>query len=122
MLGHGGSSAGSHLADPTFPIPSHCAVIILFQSVPVHQLSRLALKELNFLSQRNSRGMENPCDALKFRTEERIQCTQSNKVKYTSRTDFLLALPVPLEAAVNEAEVTAWQEKKARLEAEKKHP
>ena len=31
------------LADPTSPIPSHCAVIILFQSVPVHQLSRLAL-------------------------------------------------------------------------------
>ena len=43
MLGHGGSSAGSYLADPTSPIPSHCAVIILFQSVPVHQLSRLAL-------------------------------------------------------------------------------
>ena len=32
MLGHGGSSAGSYLADPTSPIPSHCAVIILFQS------------------------------------------------------------------------------------------
>ena len=24
MLGHGGSSAGSYLADPTSPIPSHC--------------------------------------------------------------------------------------------------
>ena len=35
---HGGSSAGSYLADPTSPIPSHCAVIILFQSVAVHQL------------------------------------------------------------------------------------
>ena len=43
MLGHGGSSAGSYLADPTSPIPSHCAVIILFQSVAVHQLSWLAL-------------------------------------------------------------------------------
>ena len=43
MLGHGGSSAGSYLADPVSPIPSHCAVIILFRSVPVHQLSRLAL-------------------------------------------------------------------------------
>ena len=36
--GMGGSSAGSYLADPTSPIPSHCAVIILFQSVAVHQL------------------------------------------------------------------------------------
>ena len=34
MLGQGGSSAGSYLVDPTSPIPSHCAVIILFQSVP----------------------------------------------------------------------------------------
>ena len=38
MLGHGGSSAGSYLADPTSPIPSHCAVITLFQSVSVHQV------------------------------------------------------------------------------------
>ena len=29
----------SVLADPTSPIPSHCSVIILFQSVAVHQLS-----------------------------------------------------------------------------------
>ena len=29
MFGHGGSSNGSYLDDPTFPIPSHCAVIIL---------------------------------------------------------------------------------------------
>ena len=47
MLGHGGSSAGSYLADPTSPIPLHCTVIILFQSVAVHQLSWLALYEVN---------------------------------------------------------------------------
>ena len=35
MLGHGGSCAGSYLADPTSPIPSHCAVIILFQSASI---------------------------------------------------------------------------------------
>ena len=28
MVGHGGSSAGSYLADPTCPIPSHCASIV----------------------------------------------------------------------------------------------
>ena len=32
MVRHGGSSASSYLADPTSPIPSHCAVIILFKS------------------------------------------------------------------------------------------
>ena len=34
MVGHGGSSAGSCLADPTSPILSHCAVITVFKSVP----------------------------------------------------------------------------------------
>ena len=29
MVGHGGSSASSYLADPTSPIPSHCAVMRL---------------------------------------------------------------------------------------------
>ena len=47
MAGHGESSASSYLADPTSPIPSHCAVITLFKNVPVHQLSWLALWELN---------------------------------------------------------------------------
>ena len=42
-----GSSAGSYLADPTSPISSHCAVIILFNSGPVHQLSWLALLRVN---------------------------------------------------------------------------
>ena len=31
MVRYGGSSAGSYLADPTSPIPSHCAVTILFK-------------------------------------------------------------------------------------------
>ena len=34
MLGHGGSSAGSYLADPTSPIPSHCAVITPVSKCP----------------------------------------------------------------------------------------
>ena len=43
MVERGGSSAGSYLANPTSPMPSHYAAIILFKSVPVHQLSWLAL-------------------------------------------------------------------------------
>ena len=50
MVEHGGSSAGSYLADPTSPIPSHCAVSILFKSVPVHQLSWLALLRVKYPS------------------------------------------------------------------------
>ena len=29
MVGHGASSAGSYLADPTSPIPSHCASTVV---------------------------------------------------------------------------------------------
>ena len=35
MVGHGGSSAGSYLADPTSPIPSHCASIVMTSTVRV---------------------------------------------------------------------------------------
>ena len=35
MVGHGGSSAGSYLADPTSPILSHCASIVATSTVRV---------------------------------------------------------------------------------------
>ena len=37
MVGHGGSSAGSYLADPTTsPIPSHCASIVMTGTLRVN--------------------------------------------------------------------------------------
>ena len=35
MVGHGGSSAGSYLTDPTSPIPSHCASIAVTSTLRV---------------------------------------------------------------------------------------
>ena len=35
MVGHGGSSAGSYLADPTSPIPSHSASIVMTSTLRV---------------------------------------------------------------------------------------
>ena len=35
MVGHGGSSASSYLADPTSPIPSHCASTVATSTVRV---------------------------------------------------------------------------------------
>ena len=37
MVGHGGSSASSYLADPTSPIPSHCASIVVTSTVRVKE-------------------------------------------------------------------------------------
>ena len=39
MVGHGGSSAGSYLADPTSPIPSHCASIVATSTLRVNQIN-----------------------------------------------------------------------------------
>ena len=36
MVGQGGSSAGSCLADPTSPIPSHCASIVATSTLRVN--------------------------------------------------------------------------------------
>ena len=40
MVGHGGSSAGSYLTDPTSPIPSHCASIVATSTLRVKYIDR----------------------------------------------------------------------------------
>ncbi|XP_077509583.1 ubiquitin specific protease 5 isoform X1 [Amblyomma americanum] len=67
------------------------------------------------LVERNCRNELNPADCFKFEVEERIQCTESKKVRYTQRTDWLLALPVPLHCATNKQEVDAYESKKEEL-------
>ena len=49
MVQHGGSSAGSYLTNPASSIPSHCAVIVFFESVPMHQFLWLVLLRANIL-------------------------------------------------------------------------
>jgi len=50
-----------------------------------------------------------PTIAFKFQLEERIECQISKKVKYSSKVDNILSLPVPLESASNQNEVKAYQ-------------
>ena len=57
------------------------------------------------LFERNSHNRDNPASCFKFKIEERVQCTSSDKVKYSHRADNLLALNIPLEAAINKEEV-----------------
>ena len=46
MVGHGGSSAGSYLADPTSPIHSHCASIVATSTLRVNLLQVLCTEGL----------------------------------------------------------------------------
>lgn len=66
---------------------------------------------------RHSRHQTNPTDCFKFQVEERYQCSRSNKVKYTYRTEYLLPLPIPVETAVNKDEVAAYETLKSETEA-----
>ena len=47
MVGHGGSSAGSYLADTTSPIPSHCASIVATSTIRVNMNLKLRLSVLS---------------------------------------------------------------------------
>ena len=48
MVEHGGSSSGSHLADPTSPIPSHCASIVATSTLRVKGPSMSGFTDSNF--------------------------------------------------------------------------
>ena len=48
---------------------------------------------------------------FEYTAEERLLCTQSNKVKYSEAKSTLLSLMVPLDAAVNAAEVKDYEER-----------
>lgn len=56
---------------------------------------------MSFLLQRNSAGSENPSDVFRFLVEERVQCCQTRRVRYTQRVDYCIQLPAPIEAATN---------------------
>lgn len=58
------------------------------------------------LLERHNHNRGNPGECFKFQVEEKVQCSTSKKVKYTHRADNLLALNIPLEAAINKDEVS----------------
>lgn len=67
---------------------------------------------------RQSRSNPKTIDCFKYKVEEKVKCVASGKVRYTYRTDYLFGVPVPLEAATNKVEVSAYEAKKAQLEAQ----
>ncbi|NXI07990.1 UBP13 hydrolase, partial [Irena cyanogastra] len=69
------------------------------------------------LVERNPVGSENPSDVFRFLVEERTQCCQSGKVRYTDRVDYIMQLPVAMEAATNKDELIAYELKRREAEA-----
>ncbi|XP_036782645.1 ubiquitin carboxyl-terminal hydrolase 13 isoform X1 [Manis pentadactyla] len=72
------------------------------------------------LVERNRTGSENPSDVFRFLVEERIQCCQTRKVRYTERVDYLMQLPVAMEAASNKDELIAYELTRREAEANRR--
>ncbi|XP_040284198.1 ubiquitin carboxyl-terminal hydrolase 13 isoform X2 [Bufo bufo] len=74
------------------------------------------------LAERNSIGSENPTEVFRFLVEERTQCCQSRKVRYTERVDSIMQLPVAMEAAINKDDLIAYELKRREAESSKRPP
>ncbi|KAK9892573.1 hypothetical protein WA026_020954 [Henosepilachna vigintioctopunctata] len=73
------------------------------------------------LLERSTKDLRNPGECFKFQVEERFQCGDSKKVKYLTRSDVILPLMIPMEAAINKEEVATYEAKKTELESQGKH-
>ncbi|XP_026548959.1 ubiquitin carboxyl-terminal hydrolase 13-like, partial [Notechis scutatus] len=71
---------------------------------------------------RNRIGSENPSDVFRFLVEERTQCCQTRKVRYTERVEYLMQLPVAMEAAINKDELIAYELKRREAETTRRPP
>ncbi|XP_042235263.1 ubiquitin carboxyl-terminal hydrolase 5-like isoform X2 [Homarus americanus] len=68
----------------------------------------------------NSAGAADPGSCFKFEVEDKFVCSASGKVRYVTRPDQYLPLPVPMEEAVNKEEVAAYQAQKTDAQASQK--
>uniref|UniRef100_A0A8C7NI81 Ubiquitin carboxyl-terminal hydrolase n=1 Tax=Oncorhynchus mykiss TaxID=8022 RepID=A0A8C7NI81_ONCMY len=74
------------------------------------------------LVERNCVGLENPNNAFRYLVEERVQCCQTQKVRYTQKVDYLMQLPAPIEAASNREELIAYEAKRNEAEENMRAP
>ena len=58
----------------------------------------------------------NPADCLMFTVEERWECAASGKVRYVSRTEDYLPLPIELVDSVNKEAVAEFEKVKKERE------
>uniref|UniRef100_A0AAQ4NR18 Ubiquitin carboxyl-terminal hydrolase n=1 Tax=Gasterosteus aculeatus aculeatus TaxID=481459 RepID=A0AAQ4NR18_GASAC len=80
------------------------------------------LQHMVNLVERNSAGSENPSDVFRFLVEERVQCCQTRRVRYTQRVDYCIQLPAPIEAATNREELVAYETKRREAEENMQAP
>ncbi|XP_037566962.2 ubiquitin carboxyl-terminal hydrolase 5-like [Dermacentor silvarum] len=75
-----------------------------FSTILQQDAQEFFLYLLELVEKNSCNGMD-PSNCFKFEVEERVECTASGKVHYTQCIDWCLALPVPLESAINQSDV-----------------
>lgn len=73
------------------------------------------LIEKNARTAEAGNGAPNPIDSFRFQLEDRFECSQSHQVKYVTRPDFCLSVPISRELALNKNAVAAFEKRKAEL-------
>ena len=69
MVGHGGSRAGSYLADPTSPIPSHCASIVTTSTLRV-KIIRVVFASVHYGRWHRTASTSNPSNGHNIKTSK----------------------------------------------------
>ncbi|OQV13825.1 Ubiquitin carboxyl-terminal hydrolase 5 [Hypsibius exemplaris] len=69
-------------------------------------------RHLMTMIERCDRSGPSATDAFQYKVEERTQCGQSGKVRYTTRGDCVWSVMIPTEAAMNKHELAAYEERK----------
>ncbi|XP_043558174.1 ubiquitin carboxyl-terminal hydrolase 13 isoform X1 [Chiloscyllium plagiosum] len=72
------------------------------------------------LINRNNNGSDDPSEVFRFMVEDRVQCCQSRKVKYKQRVDYIMQLPIVIEAASNKEELLAYELRRREAEIAKR--
>ncbi|XP_061097803.1 ubiquitin carboxyl-terminal hydrolase 13-like isoform X1 [Conger conger] len=86
-----------------------------FSSIRQQDAHELFLHLMNFVERQNM-GSENPSDVFRFLVEERVQCCQSRKVRYSQSVGYSMQLPAPIEAATNKEELIAYEAQRREAE------
>lgn len=88
-----------------------------FSTKQQQDAQEFVLHLFQLLEKHTPNGAANPANALRFVVEDRFECGDSGKVKYTTRDEFCLPLQIPLHKASNYAEVKEYEERLAAAEA-----
>ena len=63
-----------------------------------------------------------PADAFRVQFEDRFECAQTHRVRYTKREDLCVSLPVNKDAIQNKEKYAEYLKKKTELAAQNKQP